>query len=140
MAGVGYPASSTSELVAGIFARQTGITDPDIVLALNDRAEAIEQRAHELATIAIERGDAWVADFGQAPPTNELYKQWVLEIAAGAAILRRWSIKNADTILDDVSVGHDKRLSEVYPLCRPKGLLSHSDRGCTGEYCVRVFR
>jgi hypothetical protein len=108
MAGVGYPASSTSELVAGIFARQTGITDPDIVLALNDRAEAIEQRAHELATIAIERGDAWVQDFGQAPPTNELYKQWVLEIAAGAAYLDRWSIKNADTILDDVSVGHEQ--------------------------------
>ena len=59
--GVGYPSPPASELVAGIFPRPSGITDPDIVLALNDRADAIEQRARELATIAIERGDAWVS-------------------------------------------------------------------------------
>ncbi len=65
--GVGYPSPPASELVAGLFPRPTGITDPDVALALNDRADAIEQRARELATIAIERGDAWVQDFGDAP-------------------------------------------------------------------------
>jgi hypothetical protein len=104
MTGVGYPTLSTSELVAGLLARPTGFTDPDILLALNDRADAIEQRARELAKIAIERGDAWVSDFGDAPNTDELNERWELEVAAGAAYLDRWGIDNPDTILDDATV------------------------------------
>src|ERR1019366_3490722 len=64
MTEAGYPAPSASELLAGIFPRPTGITDPDVKQALNDRADAIEQRARDLAMIAIERADAWVLDFG----------------------------------------------------------------------------
>jgi len=101
MTGVGYPASSPSELVAGVFPRSRGIADPDVTLALNNRADAIEQRARELAKIAIERGDAWVQDFGDAPPTGELYERWALEVAAGAAYLDRWGIGNPDAILDN---------------------------------------
>ena len=78
------------------------------LLALNDRADAIEQRARELAMIAIERGDAWVQDFGDAPPTSELYERWVLEVAAGAAYFDRWGIDNPDTILDDAPVSHEQ--------------------------------
>jgi len=106
--GVGYPAPSASELVAGIFPRPTGITDPDVMQALNDRADAIEQRARELAMIAIERHDAWVLDFGDAPQTDGLYEQWVLEVAAGAAYFDRWGVDNADTILDNALVSHEQ--------------------------------
>ncbi|HUZ39962.1 MAG TPA: MobF family relaxase [Acidimicrobiales bacterium] len=108
MTGVGYPNPPASELVAGLFARLTGFTDPDILLALNDRADAIEQRARELATIAIERGDTWVSDFGDAPDTDELNERWVLEVAAGAAYLDRWGIDNPDTIFDDTTVRHEQ--------------------------------
>jgi conjugative relaxase-like TrwC/TraI family protein len=108
VSGVGYPNPPASELVAGIFPRPTGITDPDVALALNDRADAIEQRARELARIAIERGDAWVQEFGDTPPTGELYERWELEIASGAAYLDRWGIDNPDTILDDVKVNHEQ--------------------------------
>ncbi|NNN09475.1 MAG: relaxase domain-containing protein [Acidimicrobiaceae bacterium] len=106
--GVGYPRPLASELVAGVFTRPTGITEPDVALALNDRADAIELRARELATTAIQRGDAWVQDFGDAPPTGELYEKWVLEIATGAAYLDRWGMGNLDTILDDVTVNHEQ--------------------------------
>jgi hypothetical protein len=106
--GVGYPSPAASELVAGVFPRPTRITDPDIVLALNDRADAIEQRARELATIAIERGETWVQAFGDTPPTGELYERWVLEVATGAAYFDRWGIDNPDTILDDASVNHEQ--------------------------------
>jgi conjugative relaxase-like TrwC/TraI family protein len=106
--GVGYPAPSTSELVAGIFPRPTGITDPDIALALNDRADAIEQRARELATFAIERGDAWVQDFGDAPPMGELHDQWAREVATGAAYSDRWGIDIPDTILDGATTSHEQ--------------------------------
>jgi hypothetical protein len=108
MTGVGYPSAPTSELVAGLFVRPTGFTDSDILLALNDRADAIEQRARELATIAIERGDAWVSDFGDAPVTSELYERWAVEVVAGAAYLDRWGIDNPDTIFDEAPVGHEQ--------------------------------
>jgi uncharacterized SAM-binding protein YcdF (DUF218 family) len=108
MTGVGYSSTQASELVAGIFPRPTGITDPDILLALNDRADAIEQRAGELATIAIERDDVWVRAFGDAPGTAELYEQWVLEVATGTAYFDRWGIDNPDAILDDEPVNHEQ--------------------------------
>jgi conjugative relaxase-like TrwC/TraI family protein len=106
--GVGYPSPPESELVAGLFLRPTGIIDPDVVLALNDRSNAIEQQAHMLATIAIERHDAWVQDFGDAPETVGLYEQWVLEVAAGAAYFDRWEVDNPDTFLDDALICHEQ--------------------------------
>jgi conjugative relaxase-like TrwC/TraI family protein len=108
LTGVGYRAPSASDFVAGIFARPSGITDPDVVRALNDRADAIEQRACELATMAIERGDAWVSDFGDAPDADESYQQWMWEVLAGATFLDRWGIDNPDTIFDDAPVNHEQ--------------------------------
>ncbi len=102
------PPHSASDFVAGIFPRPSGITDPDVVFALNDRADAIEERARELATIAIERGDAWVQEFGDPPENLELYEQWVLEVAAGAAYFDRWSIDEPDSIFDDALVSRDQ--------------------------------
>jgi conjugative relaxase-like TrwC/TraI family protein len=106
--GVGYPSTPARELIAGIFPRTGGITDPDVALALNDRANAIGQRARELATIAIDRGDTWIQAFGDAPRTVELYERWVLEVGTGAAYLDRWSIDNPDTVFDDTTVSHEQ--------------------------------
>jgi hypothetical protein len=117
MTGVGYPSPPASELVAGIFPRPSGITDPDIVLALNDRTDAIEQRARELATIAIERGETWVQDFGDAPAASGPYEQWVLEVATGATYLDRWNIDNPDSILDDATVNHEQETQRNRVLC-----------------------
>ena len=60
------------------------------------------------ATNAVERGDAWVQDFGDAPPAGGLYERWVLEVATGAAYLDRWGIGNAHTLLDDVPLSHEQ--------------------------------
>jgi len=106
--GVGYPSPTASEFVAGIFPGPTGVTDPDIVLALNDRADAIELRARELATIAIERGETWVQDFGDTPAVSGPYEQWLLEVAIGAAYFDRWDIDSPDTILDDATDNHEQ--------------------------------
>jgi hypothetical protein len=105
--GAGYPSPPANKLVAGLFPRPSGIADPDIVPALNDRADAIERQARELAIIAIERGDAWVQEFGDAPETVELCSQWIPEVAAGAAYLDLWGIANLDTILNDTTVNHE---------------------------------
>jgi len=105
---VGYPSPLASELVAGIFPRPGGITDPDVLLALNDRADAIEQRARELAATAIERGDVWVRDFGDAPPTDAFYERWLVDVAAGAAYLDCWGVDKPDSILNDTPVNHEQ--------------------------------
>jgi conjugative relaxase-like TrwC/TraI family protein len=106
--GVGYPSPPASELVAGIFLRPKGITDPDVRLALDDRADAIEQRARELAMIAIQHGDAWVQDFGDVPSTGEFYEKWVFEVATGAAYFDRWRIDNPDKLLEDAMVSYEQ--------------------------------
>jgi hypothetical protein len=108
VAEVGYPSPPASKFVAGIFPRPSGITDPDIVPALNDRADAIECRARELAVIAIECGDAWVKDFSDVPKTSELYERWVLEVAAGAAYLDRWGVDNPFTVLNDATISYEQ--------------------------------
>ncbi|MHB2029232.1 MAG: MobF family relaxase, partial [Acidimicrobiales bacterium] len=105
---VGYPAPPATELVAGLFPRPSGITDPDVLVALNDRAGAIEQRARTLTEEAIERGDSWVSKFGDTPPTEELHERWVLEVAAGAAYFDRWGVNDPDTLLDDAPVSHEQ--------------------------------
>jgi conjugative relaxase-like TrwC/TraI family protein len=106
--GVGYPSPPPNELVAGIFPRPGGTSDSDVTLALDDRADTIEQRGRELAMIAIESGDAWVQDFGDAPSASEHYERWVLEVAAGAAYLDRWAVDNPHTVLDNAAVGHEQ--------------------------------
>jgi len=111
--GVGYPSPPASELIAGIFPRPSGITDPDVALALDDRADAMERRALELAMIAIERGDSWVHDFGDAPETGQLYEQWTLEVAAGAAYLDRWLIDEPGTIPDDAIVNLEQETQRI---------------------------
>jgi len=113
LAGVGYPSPPASELVAGIFPRPSGITDPDILLALDDRADAIEQRARELGTIAIERSDAWVQDFGDVPETGQLYEQWTVEVAAGAAYFDRWLINEPGTLPDDTMVNLEQETQRI---------------------------
>jgi conjugative relaxase-like TrwC/TraI family protein len=110
---VGYPRPPTSQLVARIFPRPREVADPDIVLALNDRADAIEQRARELATISIERGDVWVQDFGDAPEKGQLYEQWTLEVAAGAAYFDRWLIDEPGTIPDDAIVNLEQETQRI---------------------------
>jgi hypothetical protein len=107
--GVGYPDPPASELVAGLFSRPTRISDPDVALALYNRTDAIEQRARELATTAIERGEAWVQNFGDAPPETELCEQWVLEVAAGAAYLDRWGISDPGAVLDTDPVSREQK-------------------------------
>jgi conjugative relaxase-like TrwC/TraI family protein len=111
--GVGYPSPPASELIAGIFPRPSGIADPDILLALDDRADAMERRALELARIAIERGDSWVHDFGDAPETGQLYEQWTLEVAAGAAYFDRWLIDQPGTIPDDAIVNLEQETQRI---------------------------
>ena len=106
--GVGYPSPPATELVAGLFPRPTGITDPDVLLALNDRAAAVKQRARTLADEAIERGGTWVQDFGNPPELSDAYETWFEGVTTGAAYFDRWAIDTPVTVLDDSLVSHEQ--------------------------------
>jgi hypothetical protein len=98
------------DLVAGLFPRPTGITDPDVLLALADRETGIEQCARVLATTAIERGDPWVSDFGDAPVTADRTEQWLDEVAIGAAYRDRWGVDGSDQTTDNASASHEQEV------------------------------
>ena len=106
--GVDYPSPPATELVAGLFPRPTGITDPDVLPALNERADAIEQRARTLAEEAAERGDPWIQNFGDPPESRDAYETWFKEVTAGATYLDRWEIDAFETDRDNVPASRER--------------------------------
>jgi len=58
---------AATNLIAGLIPRAAGITDPDMVRALNERDKAIQRRAAALAVQAVERSHAWVRRLGSPP-------------------------------------------------------------------------
>jgi hypothetical protein len=101
VAAMGYPELINAQLVTGLFPRSIGITDPDVVSALCDRANAIEDHARILVAEAIDRGEAWLTEFGEAPETSEHYMRWFRDVSIGAAYLERWGIKDMSDVRDD---------------------------------------
>ena len=98
VAAMGYPELTGTQLVAGLFPRATGITDPDVVSALRDRANAIEEHARNLAVDAIDRGDGWLHHFGEVPEVNDHFEPWLREVVAGMAYLELWGNEDFATV------------------------------------------
>jgi hypothetical protein len=89
---------TSTQLVAGLFPRATGITDPDVVSALRDRANAIEEHARNLAVDAIDRGDGWLHHFGEVPEVNDHFEPWLRGVVAGMAYLELWGNEDFATV------------------------------------------
>jgi hypothetical protein len=98
VAAMGYPELTSTQLVAGLFPRATGITDPDVVSALHDRANAIEEHARYLALEAIDRGDGWLHHFDEVPEVNEHFEPWLREVVVGTAYLELWGNEDFATV------------------------------------------
>jgi conjugative relaxase-like TrwC/TraI family protein len=88
---------AASNLVAGLIPRAVGVTDPDIARALNERDEAMQRRARELAVQAVGHGQVWVRRLGVAPSEPVARQQWIEAVSTVAAYRERWTI------------GHDPR-------------------------------
>jgi hypothetical protein len=111
---MGYPELTSTQLVAGLFPRATGITDPDVVSALRDRANAIEERTRNLAVEAIDRGDGWLHHFGEVPEVNEHFEPWLREVVAGMAYLELWGNEDFSTVSNvDISPQQQVELGRV---------------------------
>ncbi|GEM_PF-316497 len=83
---------TSTGFIAGIIPRAVGVTDPDMVRALDERAVAVQNRARELAVHAIERRETWVLCLGAAPVDRARHERWLKAVSTVAAYRERWNI------------------------------------------------
>jgi len=84
--------------IVGLFPRLSGVTDPDMARALDDRQKLIEQRAREVATTAVDNRQPWAARLG-SPPSDPFRRElWLRRLDTIAAYRERWGI-NDRTVL-----------------------------------------
>lgn len=85
---------AAANLIAGLVPRAAGVTDPDMVRALDDRDHAMQRRAADLAAQAIQRGQVWVRRLGSPPADPNAREAWLQAVATVAAYRDRWGIGN----------------------------------------------
>jgi hypothetical protein len=82
----------TSNLIAGLIPRATGVTDPDMARALTERDQAIERRATTVAQAAVKKGAPWVRHLGAPPADPALHRAWMAQLRVVAAYRDRWTL------------------------------------------------
>jgi hypothetical protein len=81
-----------ADRIVGLFPRLSGVTDPDMARALDDRQALIEQRAREVATTAVENRQPWAARLG-SPPSDPVRRElWLRRLDTVGAYRERWGI------------------------------------------------
>jgi len=107
---------AATNLIAGLIPRAAGVADPDMARALDEREQAMERRAQELAEEAIERDQVWVRRLGTTPSDPAVRKAWLRAVSTVAAYRERWGIGADHRPLGPESavktieaVGHRKR-------------------------------
>ncbi len=97
-------------LVAGLYPRAVGVTDPDMARALEERDAAMTRRARQLAEKAITRGDPWIAQLGGQPLDPRRRTSWLGDAATIAAYRERWGVTDRQRAFgeDRVVVGAEQ--------------------------------
>jgi conjugative relaxase-like TrwC/TraI family protein len=83
---------TTAGRIVGLFPRLAGVTDLDMAKALDDRQTLIEQRAREVATMAVEHRQPWAAQLGRRPLDSLQGELWLRRLDTAAAYRERWGI------------------------------------------------
>jgi conjugative relaxase-like TrwC/TraI family protein len=84
---------ATDHLIGGLIPRALGVTDPEMARALEDRAQALEQRGRMLAEQAVVQGDGWTRMLGLVPAEPRRRERWVAGAATVAAYRERWGVE-----------------------------------------------
>jgi len=92
VAAAGSRRQAATNLIAGLIPRAAGVADPDMARALDEREQAMERRAQELADEAIERGQVWVRRLGTPPADPARREAWVRAVSTVAAYRDRWDV------------------------------------------------
>jgi hypothetical protein len=99
---------AATNLIAGLIPRATGVADRDISRALEERDQAMQRRARELAEQAVKRGQVWVSRLGAPPADPGRREHWIDAVSTVAAYRDRWSIGN-----DRRPVGPDSAVTTI---------------------------
>jgi hypothetical protein len=83
---------TSAGFIAGIIPRALGVTDPDMVRALEERAVAMGHRAKELAVHALEHRETWVLRLGAPPVDQARHERWLVAVSTVAAYREHWNI------------------------------------------------
>jgi len=116
VAAAGSKRQANTNLIAGLIPRATGVADPDMAKALDERDQAMERRALELASQAIERGQVWVRRLGAPPSDPAMREAWSRAVSTVAAYRDRWDVGadhrplGPETAVKTIeAIGHRKR-------------------------------
>ncbi|MGO9878781.1 MAG: MobF family relaxase [Acidimicrobiales bacterium] len=88
----GLKRRTSTGFVAGIIPRAVGVTDPDMVRALDERAVAMQNRVRELAVRVLEHREPWVLRLGTPPVDRARRERWLEAVSTVAAYRERWNI------------------------------------------------
>jgi hypothetical protein len=81
-----------TELIAGLIPRAVGVTDTDVARGLQERAEALQRRAQELAGRAIDQDPLWLRQLGARPCDPLSRGRWLEAVKTIAAYRERWNV------------------------------------------------
>lgn len=99
-------------LIAGIIPAAQRITDPDMALALEERAAAMAARARTLAEQAIEESVPWARPLGPVPVDPLRRDAWLTEVTTVAAYRDRWHVSGRPPV-GDPEAGTIERLGQA---------------------------
>jgi len=116
VAAAGSKRHAATNLIVGLIPRVAGVADLDMARALDERDQAMERRARELADQAIERDQVWVRRLGTPPSDPAAREAWSRAVSTVAAYRDRWGVGADHRPLGPESavktieaVGHRKR-------------------------------
>jgi conjugative relaxase-like TrwC/TraI family protein len=78
--------------IVGLLPVPSGLTDPDMTQALEDRRRLIEQHTRSLTLEAIENWKPWTTQLGRPPADPDRREQWLSELDTIAAYRDRWHV------------------------------------------------
>jgi hypothetical protein len=108
-----------TDFIAGLIRRAVGVHNLDMARALDERDQAMQRRAQELAQQAVAQDQVWVHRLGAAPANPARRHQWIEAVSTIAAYRDRWDVGNdARPLGSDAAVttteGRDhRRLAEI---------------------------
>jgi AAA domain len=93
--------------IVGHFPPAIGVTNPDMVQALQDRRGLIEQRARALTLAALEQRQPWTLNLGRPPADPARREDWLRRLDTVAAYRQRWQV-NAGAVLGERPRSHEQ--------------------------------
>jgi len=129
-----------SNRIVGLFSAAAGVTDPDLVQALEDRRTFIEQRARSLALEAIENRQPWAMRLGQPPADQDRRAEWLRQLETIAAYRDRWQIKTGAMLGDEPrsteQMAHQDVVHHAVSAALALGHTTNSARDVSGPVIV----